>query len=157
MGDSRTQWHSAHPRRKLRVFLSLTAEPVPRIALPLQALLRSWRPRCGSCRLAFRRWLAHSQPRARPQRFQKASPPSVRVCDGRQRRAGDRWPISRKLGSCTRTAPTSHRNTRDGQWWIDEPSGGGVYVAKSDSDLPPTEGAVHASKCKKNVRDLTPV
>jgi len=42
-----------------------------------------------------------------------------------------------------------YRNTRDGQWWIDEPSGGGVYVAKSDSDLPPTEGAVHASKCKK--------
>mmetsp|Transcript_30699 Transcript_30699/g.96864 ORF Transcript_30699/g.96864 Transcript_30699/m.96864 type:complete len:81 (-) Transcript_30699:159-401(-) len=33
-----------------------------------------------------------------------------------------------------------YRNTRDGQWWIDEPSGGGVYVAKSDSDLPPTEG-----------------
>jgi len=35
-----------------------------------------------------------------------------------------------------------YRNTRDGQWWIDEPSGGGVYVAKSDSDLPPTEGWV---------------
>ena len=33
-----------------------------------------------------------------------------------------------------------YRNTADGQWWIDEPSGGGVYVVQSTANLPPTGG-----------------
>ena len=33
-----------------------------------------------------------------------------------------------------------YRNVNDGQWWIDEPSGGGVYVAQSTSPVPPTSG-----------------
>lgn len=33
-----------------------------------------------------------------------------------------------------------YRNVADGQWWIDEPSGGGVYVALSTEPLPPKTG-----------------
>ena len=33
-----------------------------------------------------------------------------------------------------------YKNTGDGQWWIDEPSGGGVYVARSEDVLPPASG-----------------
>ena len=39
-----------------------------------------------------------------------------------------------------------YRNTNDNQWWIDEPSGSGVYVAPSDgSPVPPAEGWVALS------------
>ncbi len=31
-------------------------------------------------------------------------------------------------------------NTQDGQWWIDEPTGHGVYVAKTNETMPPTDG-----------------
>lgn len=31
-------------------------------------------------------------------------------------------------------------NTNDRQWWIDEPDGGGVYVAKDEGELPPSKG-----------------
>jgi hypothetical protein len=31
-------------------------------------------------------------------------------------------------------------NKGDGHWWIDEPSGGGVYVASADTQLPPASG-----------------
>eukprot|EP00965_Chrysotila_dentata_P261845 6214379-Pleurochrysis_carterae.AAC.1 len=31
-------------------------------------------------------------------------------------------------------------NRSDGNWWIDEPSGAGAYIAQSDQQLPPTEG-----------------
>lgn len=31
-------------------------------------------------------------------------------------------------------------NQSDRQWWIDEPSGAGVYVALSDDESPPTRG-----------------
>ena len=33
-----------------------------------------------------------------------------------------------------------YKNVADGQWWIDEPSGGGVYVVPSTAPLPPTDG-----------------
>ena len=33
-----------------------------------------------------------------------------------------------------------YRNTADGQWWIDAPSGGGVYVVQSTASLPPRDG-----------------
>ena len=33
-----------------------------------------------------------------------------------------------------------YRNIADGQWWIDEPNGGGVYVALSQDKLPPSTG-----------------
>ena len=33
-----------------------------------------------------------------------------------------------------------YRNKADGQWWIDEPSGDGVYVAPRTAPLPPTGG-----------------
>ena len=33
-----------------------------------------------------------------------------------------------------------YRNLDDGQWWIDEPSGGGVYVVRSEAPLPPLTG-----------------
>jgi hypothetical protein len=33
-----------------------------------------------------------------------------------------------------------YKNVADGQWWIDEPSGGGVYVARSNEPLPPVTG-----------------
>lgn len=31
-------------------------------------------------------------------------------------------------------------NRADGQWWIDEPEGSGVYVARSDTAVPPLAG-----------------
>ena len=31
-------------------------------------------------------------------------------------------------------------NRADGQWWIDEPDGAGVYVSKADTQLPPVDG-----------------
>jgi len=31
-------------------------------------------------------------------------------------------------------------NRGDGSWWIDDPSGGGVYIIKSDTDEPPARG-----------------
>jgi hypothetical protein len=50
-----------------------------------------------------------------------------------------RWPThaSSATHSC---AAYMYRNRGDGQWWIDEPSGAGVYVVLSDSPLPPTSG-----------------
>ena len=33
-----------------------------------------------------------------------------------------------------------YKNVADGQWWIDEPNGSGVYVALSDAPLPPASG-----------------
>merc|ERR1712203_1109783 len=33
-----------------------------------------------------------------------------------------------------------YRNVQDGKGWIDEPSGGGVYIAASAEQLPPTHG-----------------
>ena len=33
-----------------------------------------------------------------------------------------------------------YRNVQDGQWWIDEPGGMGVYVAPSKSEMPPMAG-----------------
>ena len=35
-----------------------------------------------------------------------------------------------------------YKNVADGKWWIDEPNGGGVYVARSDAPEPPTSGWV---------------
>ena len=31
-------------------------------------------------------------------------------------------------------------NTNDRQWWIDEPDGGGVYVASHEGEHPPSTG-----------------
>lgn len=31
-------------------------------------------------------------------------------------------------------------NIADGQWWIDEPGGAGVYVSRSDTPVPPIKG-----------------
>eukprot|EP00967_Tisochrysis_lutea_P045415 scaffold55165_cov35-Tisochrysis_lutea.AAC.1 len=31
-------------------------------------------------------------------------------------------------------------NRGDGSWWIDNPSGGGVYIVQSSSDMPPANG-----------------
>ena len=31
-------------------------------------------------------------------------------------------------------------NRADGQWWIDEPNGSGIYVSGSDTTLPPLDG-----------------
>ena len=41
-----------------------------------------------------------------------------------------------------------YRNVEDGQWWIDEPSGSGVYVAESTAPLPPSSGwrLLHGAK-----------
>ena len=33
-----------------------------------------------------------------------------------------------------------YRNKADGQWWMDEPSGGGVYVNMSEEPVPPSSG-----------------
>ena len=38
-----------------------------------------------------------------------------------------------------------YRNKGDGKWWIDGPSGAGVYIAKSDELLPPKRGWVALS------------
>ena len=36
-------------------------------------------------------------------------------------------------------------NKGDGKWWIDEPSGGGVYIVKNDDTLPPKNGWISLS------------
>jgi hypothetical protein len=33
-----------------------------------------------------------------------------------------------------------YKNVADGQWWLDEPGGSGVYVVVSDAKVPPPSG-----------------
>jgi hypothetical protein len=33
-----------------------------------------------------------------------------------------------------------YANAMDGKWWIDEPNGGGVYIAPAHTGTPPSEG-----------------
>mmetsp|Transcript_35197 Transcript_35197/g.70186 ORF Transcript_35197/g.70186 Transcript_35197/m.70186 type:complete len:120 (-) Transcript_35197:189-548(-) len=46
-------------------------------------------------------------------------------------------------------------NAADGQWWIDEPSGNGVYVALTSDLLPPSVGWKALSSGKPPLPSLT--
>ena len=120
----------------------LTAEPVPRGGqLPLgsaSAMAPSVRIVAAGVPSVVGSFVAKSPTAEIPKGF-------AAVCESM------RWPTAESWRSLADQQKTwflhengayIYRNTRDGQWWIDEPSGGGVYVAKSDSDLPPTEGWV---------------
>ena len=82
----------------------------------------------------------------------------VSTCTSRRERVQSSASETNMLTNLVRAPHPLHaaymyKNVADGQWWIDEPSGSGVYVALSDAPLPPTTGW-HALQGGESIESL---
>ena len=48
-----------------------------------------------------------------------------------------------------------YKNVEDGRWWLDEPGGQGVYIAPSESKLPPIDGWMPLGEGRAPMPQLT--